>query len=125
MKRLFFLIITSVIILVSAVNYASPMGSRAKGPKYNLLLVTIDILRADHLGCYGYNKVKTPVIDGLAKEGAAAILLENERRAEAFTQSGLNWLEKNKDAPFFLWLHYLDPHAIYLPPNPFKEEYKR
>lgn len=41
----------------------------AAATKPNILLVTIDTLRADHLGCYGYAGVKTPVIDGLAGRG--------------------------------------------------------
>jgi arylsulfatase A-like enzyme/Tfp pilus assembly protein PilF len=36
----------------------------------NVVLITIDTLRADHLGCYGYKQIKTPNIDGLAAEGA-------------------------------------------------------
>ncbi|MFQ5739696.1 MAG: sulfatase-like hydrolase/transferase [Acidobacteriota bacterium] len=35
----------------------------------NLLLVTIDTIRADHLGCYGYAAARTPVLDQLAREG--------------------------------------------------------
>ncbi|UCC39775.1 MAG: sulfatase-like hydrolase/transferase [Candidatus Aminicenantes bacterium] len=35
----------------------------------NILLVTIDTLRADYLSCYGNKLVKTPNIDQLAKEG--------------------------------------------------------
>ncbi|MCD6451953.1 MAG: sulfatase-like hydrolase/transferase [Acidobacteria bacterium] len=38
-------------------------------PRYNLILITIDTLRADHLGCYGYQKIKTPNIDKLASSG--------------------------------------------------------
>jgi arylsulfatase A-like enzyme len=40
----------------------------------NLLLVTIDTLRADHLGCYGYGRPTSPAIDRLAAE---ATLFEN------------------------------------------------
>ncbi len=36
----------------------------------NVVLITIDTLRADHVGCYGYQRVKTPNIDSLAAEGA-------------------------------------------------------
>lgn len=36
--------------------------------KFNLLLITIDTLRADHLGIYG-GRVKTPIMDGLANSG--------------------------------------------------------
>ena len=35
----------------------------------NLILITIDTLRADHLGCYGYSNIDTPYIDRLAEEG--------------------------------------------------------
>jgi arylsulfatase A-like enzyme len=40
-----------------------------KGTKPNILLVTIDTLRRDHVGCYGYLPDTTPFIDRLAKEG--------------------------------------------------------
>jgi arylsulfatase A-like enzyme/Flp pilus assembly protein TadD len=36
----------------------------------NVLVITIDTLRADHLGCYGYDKIRTPNIDSLARDGA-------------------------------------------------------
>jgi len=36
----------------------------------NLFLISIDTLRADHLGSYGSQKVRTPNIDRLASEGA-------------------------------------------------------
>src|SRR5213593_912405 len=35
----------------------------------NILLITIDTLRADHLSCYGAPAVSTPNIDGLAGRG--------------------------------------------------------
>ncbi len=34
-----------------------------------IVLVTIDTLRADHLGCYGYPRPTSPFLDGLAREG--------------------------------------------------------
>ena len=43
-------------------------------PDLNLLLVTIDTLRADHIGSYGYPRPTSPAIDALAAEGA---LFEN------------------------------------------------
>ena len=36
---------------------------------FNVLLITLDTTRADHLGCYGYPPAKTPHLDGLAREG--------------------------------------------------------
>ena len=35
----------------------------------NVLYIVIDSLRADHLGCYGYNRDTSPVIDSIADEG--------------------------------------------------------
>jgi len=35
----------------------------------NIVLISIDSLRADHLGCYGYSKTTSPNIDTLANEG--------------------------------------------------------
>ena len=39
----------------------------ARGP--NVLLISVDSLRADHLGCYGYPRPTSPNIDRLAAEG--------------------------------------------------------
>lgn len=41
---------------------------RAERP--NVLLVSIDMLRAGHLSCYGYERATSPNIDRLASEGA-------------------------------------------------------
>jgi len=38
-------------------------------PRPNILLITIDALRPDHLACYGYSLNTSPHIDNLAKEG--------------------------------------------------------
>ena len=35
----------------------------------HVLLITIDTLRADHVGAYGYTKARTPVLDALATGG--------------------------------------------------------
>lgn len=36
---------------------------------YNVVLITLDTVRADHLHCYGYGKIQTPTIDALAANG--------------------------------------------------------
>ena len=36
----------------------------------NIILITVDCLRADHLGCYGYDRDTSPNIDSLASKGA-------------------------------------------------------
>ncbi len=57
-----------IIALVGWRAVLSPRGGDA-GRGHNVLLITLDTLRADHLGCYGYDRVETPVIDGLAAGG--------------------------------------------------------
>src|SRR6202167_3525850 len=50
-------------------------------PLPDVYLVTIDTLRADHVHCYGYNRIQTPAMDSLARDGV--------RFAQAFTPSPL------------------------------------
>jgi len=188
-------------------------------PGVNIILITTDTLRADHLGCYGYPWARTPSIDRLAKEGvlfarmlasvpltlpshtsfitglypgahgvhdngayvlgeekttlaeylrdhgyrtAAAVssfqlngkygidqgfaeyddgipkeflihdvriaegpkadnirYQSEQRRADQITAWAREWLEKGGVEPFFLWLHYFDPHETYDPPPPY------
>jgi arylsulfatase A-like enzyme len=37
--------------------------------------------------------------------------------AEEINQKVFSWLKENKDNPFFLWVHYSDPHDPYAPPS--------
>jgi len=37
-------------------------------PGPNIILITIDTLRADHLSCYGYHRQTSPFIDSIARE---------------------------------------------------------
>ncbi|HOW27708.1 MAG TPA: sulfatase [Elusimicrobiota bacterium] len=47
-----------------------PDGLRSHAPTdENVILITLDALRADHLGCYGYPKETSPRMDALAKSG--------------------------------------------------------
>ena len=52
-----------------------PFGAMAaEGPPRNVLLISIDTLRADHCGFLGYDKPTTPFLDGLAERG---VVFEN------------------------------------------------
>jgi choline-sulfatase len=191
----------------------------------NVLLVTIDTLRADHVGCYGHAGAATPTLDGLAARGGRfataiahapltgpshACLLTGltplghgfrdnggfvlppavktaaedfrqagyrtaafvsgfpldrrfgfdrgfdtyddhlprgsdrrrtpyvERFADATTDAALRWLARptapsstspspaaaSSAAPFFLWVHYYDPHAPYEPPGELAQRFR-
>ena len=48
----------------------------------NVLLISVDTLRPDHLGCYGYDRNTSPNIDRLADEGA---LFENVISSTSWT----------------------------------------
>jgi arylsulfatase A-like enzyme len=183
---------------------ASPSTSvAAAGNPWNVLLITIDTVRADHLGAYGYPRRTSPHIDALAARSAlferaytfwpktrgsfvmmmtgrrpstngyskthpilvdfnptlAAVLkgagyetaaivdnpnvaarhgyskgfdryretweekaLDSETaRARAITAGAVSFLGERRGggAPFFLWLHYVNPHAPYTPPAPY------
>jgi len=42
----------------------------SRSTDFNVLLISIDSLRADHVGCYGYGRNTSPNIDELAGEGS-------------------------------------------------------
>lgn len=179
---------------------------------FNVLVITTDTTRADHIGAYGNKSIRTPVIDGLARDGIlfantatpspstlpahsslltgmypfhhgarangtfkledevttlaerfkakgyrtgaaiSAFVLDSrfgldqgfdlyhddltkgmkyaahmfrERAAELTNEPVTEWLRENVgDEPFFFWVHYFDPHAVYLPPEPFRSAYR-
>jgi arylsulfatase A-like enzyme len=163
-------------------------------PRRNILLLTYDTLRADHLGCYGYGRATSPAIDSLATSGTlltrahcqrpktspsfATILtgtypvahgihapkqllqpgnltlaeilseagyrsgasvtngnlypefgfdqgfddyLHGHKDAKTGAQLARAWLDQHGDAaqPWFLWVHFTDPHTPYDPDPPF------
>ena len=52
-----------------------------QAPPPNVLLITLDTVRADRIGAYGYAGASTPALDRLAREGV--------RFADATTQAPL------------------------------------
>lgn len=196
--------------LLSALLW-SIFASAGPKPAPNVVVITVDTLRADHLGCYGYKQIKTPNIDALAADGTrfehaytpvpvtlpahtviftgtypmlsgihdfsanklspqqptlASVLKEHgyttgavigsavldsrfglnhgfdfyydhfdfsrleesnldemERPGNVVADQALDWLAKNYQKKFFLWMHLYDPHYPYRPPAPYSEEY--
>jgi arylsulfatase len=185
----------------AALGLLALAACRPPGPP-NLLLVTLDTLRADHLGSYGFALETSPEIDRLARSGVlferavaassttapshASILTSRytrehsvgyltgrtrlaeaptlaeqlrgagyatagfvsnpnlrrrlgfdrgfdhfddelpkaepnrpaqfERVAEETTARAIAWLAAPRREPWFLWVHYQDPHGPYAPP---------
>jgi choline-sulfatase len=206
-----FLALTFLTLAVGCGSRGSDSSVAAPPSRPNVLLVTIDTLRADHVGSYGYREASTQTIDTLARRGVrfetavahapltgpshASILTGqtplahgfrnnsgfilapdvktvaqdfrnagyhtagfvsgfpldrrfgfdrgfetyddhlpkgNDRRrtpyverfADATTDAVLSWLataspqQTQQPTPWFLWVHYYDPHAPYEPPVP-------
>lgn len=61
----------AVCLLFASLATAQAKPARSKSPmnRPNVILITVDTLRADHVGCYGAKDVHTPTIDALAREG--------------------------------------------------------
>ncbi len=50
-----------------------------------------------------------------------------ERRAEPTTDAAIAWLRESGSRgsdPIFLWVHYIDPHGLYDPPEPYRSKWK-
>ncbi len=52
-----------------AVLLGLALTSRTWAKASNVVLITIDTVRADRVGCYGYHQAHTPNLDALAREG--------------------------------------------------------
>lgn len=69
-----YLILSLFILSISVLSFPSEKihlssTNSVRKDKFNLLLITIDTLRADRLSCYSPEHVKTPNIDSLASKG--------------------------------------------------------
>jgi choline-sulfatase len=73
------LVVRAVLSLAAAVFFILSQALLAQNPAPDVYLVTIDTLRADHVHCYGDDKIHTPALDSLALDGI--------RFAQAFTPS--------------------------------------
>lgn len=59
-------LLRSIFLFLAAVCVCPGRLFAADTPPVNVVVITIDTLRADHLGCYGYKQIRTPNIDALA-----------------------------------------------------------
>ena len=66
---------------LAAMAVTSGEAAPQEAPHRDVFLITIDTLRSDHIHCYGYERIQTPSLDELAKQGI--------RFTQAFTPSPL------------------------------------
>jgi len=88
-----------LILICNGFIYSYRLINRSKGP--NIILISIDALRADHLSCYGYHRNTSPNIDRLASQG---VLFKN-----AFSQA--TWTLPSHSSIFlsqYVWRHKVD-----------------
>ena len=83
-------LLIGLIILITACRSgggksgAAVHGGAAAQP--SVLLVLVDALRPDHLGCYGYGRPTSPVLDRLASR---SVLFENARSVSSWTKPSI------------------------------------
>ncbi|MFH0782192.1 MAG: sulfatase [Pseudomonadota bacterium] len=105
-KRMWKTYLTALIFLVffaegRAISAETPPVGVDKD-SFNVVLITINVLRADHVSCYGYDRKTTPAIDALAEN---ASVFKN-----AFTQAGYTF----PNMISILTSVYPDSHKVYL-----------
>ncbi len=61
--------------------------------------------------------------DDVAGGEAGSQFFYPERSAEEVNEDAIPWLREHADKPFFLFVHYFDPHFPYEPPAPFDQQY--
>lgn len=65
-KKIFFF---GFVILLIAILLFFFLPKRKNPTHLNVLIITLDTCRADHFGCYGNHRVKTPNVDLIASQG--------------------------------------------------------
>jgi arylsulfatase A-like enzyme len=89
-----------------------------RDPRFEDLIVTYRLL--------GKYLLLPDLIENLFLQGQQSAVEDNTiGRADVTTDAALRWLEANGNGtkPFFLWVHYYDPHYPYQPPPPFDTMY--
>ena len=91
-----------LVVLVPLVT----LGCHTESKRPNVLLISLDTLRADHLSCYGYDRQTSPFLDEIASRGV--------RFANAF----INTLSTPPSHATILSSQYQESHRVDLRPVP-------
>jgi arylsulfatase A-like enzyme len=62
-------IIVFLVVLIFSASFILYLYFKNRNQNPNIILITVDTLRADHLSSYGYQRATTPHIDQLAEDG--------------------------------------------------------
>lgn len=73
--------LTAILLLVFAVSCENHQKGISQ-EDFNIVLITIDALRQDHLSCYGYDRNTSPNIDRIAEKG---IIFQNAVAPSSWT----------------------------------------
>lgn len=73
MLRLLRCLLAAVLFVIWPGCRREGSGALTRAEKPDIILISIDSLRADHLGCYGYGRATSPTIDRLSREGVRCV----------------------------------------------------
>lgn len=96
-KKILIIFLICIIATTTAFYFKNFVNPKFKP---NIVIVTLDALRPDHLGCYGYKRNTSPNIDKIAKEG---VLFLNTIAQSSWTVPSL---------PSILTSNYLPAHEV-------------
>lgn len=72
-KKLFFSLLVLIVVLLAAIFLGRSIFRKDvhpyRRPGDNVIMISLDALRTDHVGVYGYERNTTPHIDALAQKG--------------------------------------------------------
>jgi len=68
LERVIVLLLVHALALVAGCTYREQKALKGRYSGSNLVIITIDTQRADHLGAYGYHRPTSPTIDSIAEE---------------------------------------------------------
>lgn len=84
-------------------------------------------LDAEHGFAQGFHvyddRSTAALLQAMEIEGAEPIDINRHRTNDLINDAAISWLQSNRHAPFFLFVHYYDNHWDYLPPEPYRSLY--
>ncbi len=81
---LYFGVVVLLLLQIVALGVSPPLAAAERAP--NVLLISVDTLRADRLASYGYSRITSPFIDQLMDEG---VRFSDARTVEPLTAPAL------------------------------------